>query len=56
MHDILSAYAQTSPKCTDDFDVSIGAGLLKPSEDWGPFGKHPHLNDGPIGPHPNIKY
>lgn len=37
--------AQTSPKCTPTVE-----------EDWGPFGKHPHLKDGPIGPHPNKKY
>jgi hypothetical protein len=45
IHDVLSAYAQTLPKCTPTVE-----------EDWGPFGKHPNLKDGPIGPHPNIKY
>ena len=31
--------AQSQAKCTASIE-----------EDWGPFGKHPHLKDGPIGP------
>lgn len=49
-HDLLISYmnhksAQTSPKCTPTVE-----------QDWGPFGKHPNLKDGPIDSHPSIKY